>query len=314
MEITSDTQKGNGVETISTQTLSTSNNDKYNELIENNSEGTNIDIKIWSPKNSTHKKTNSLIDYLINHRNEIIDKSNNDKEKLIELSNISSAHKETSTDDIHREYKLLKKKNSFYKSLKWYFVYVLYGLIGGIIVNAINKIELLRYDMIFNILVSPIIYYHSPRNILTKINTKQFWVYYTIPFILGLTFRFLDGIPELSRFMINPDYINTTLQIVLITLLSIGIIIISAYYILISSYPLMNSLLVTIHFLVTFLSMYLYYRSGGKIHIHHYFLGLVMMLVSRNHHSNIVNIIHAYSYGIYIEGISKWGMGAVFWN
>ena len=133
--------------------------------------------------------------------------------------------------------KNLKKKIYFYKSLKWYFVYVLYGLIGGMLINSVTNMPLIRYDMVFNILISPILYYHSPRNILTNIKPKQFWLFYTIPFILGLSFRFLDNIPELNSFIINPDYIQDKVQIILLVLLIIVILIISAYYIFISKFP-----------------------------------------------------------------------------
>jgi hypothetical protein len=36
-------------------------------------------------------------------------------------------------------------------------------------------------------------------------------------------------------------------------------------------------------------------------------------MISRNPYSNIVNIIHGFAYGIYIEGISKWGIDSLFW-
>ena len=76
---------------------------------------------------------------------------------------------------------------------------------------------------------------------------------------------------------------------------------------------IINIILVTIHFLVSFISMYIFYQSGGKIHIHHYFLALCIMLLSRNPYSNVVTIIHGFSYGVYIEGISKWGIDPLFW-
>ena len=57
------------------------------------------------------------------------------------------------------------------------------------------------------------------------------------------------------------------------------------------------------------MSCYYYLLHNGYIHIHHYFIGLVIMLVSRNYHSKIVVIAHAISYAIYIEGISGYGFG-----
>ena len=221
--------------------------------------------------------------------------------------------KETSTEDIGiiNIYEL--KKDIYYRSLKWFSVFMLYGIIGGIFINAISNVKLLNFDMMFNVLISPIIYYHSPRNILTKNSFKQFIFYYTIPFILGLFFRFFDEIPILNNFILDPDDIKTTEQIILLVSIIIGILLITSIYIYISDFPIINIILVTIHFLVSFISMYIFYQSGGKIHIHHYFLALCIMMISRNPYSNIVNIIHGFAYGIYIEGISKWGIDSLFW-
>ncbi len=295
---------------------------------------TNTDsISKVSELNSPHKRSSSVFNYIINHRNEVIEKTINDTEiipskqtielvekpselkNLLEINNLS---KETSTEDIEIELTINKilenKKRRYYRSIRWFSVYMLYGIVGGLLINAITNVKLLNFDMMFNILISPIIYYHSPRKILTKISIKQFGIYYTIPFIFGLFFRFLDQLPFLSNFVLNPDKIKTTSQIILLMLLLIGILIITAYYILISAFPLVNTILISIHFLITFISMYVYYQSGGNIHIHHYFLALCIMLLSRNPHSNLVNIIHSFAYGVYIEGLSKWGLASLFWN
>ena len=169
-------------------------------------------------------------------------------------------------------------------------------------------------DMIFNVIVSPIIYYHSPRNILTNIYKRDFILYYTIPYILGLCFRFLDMIPVLSSFVLNPEYFVTVGQIVLLVLFCLMILLISVYYIFISAEPLINSILLLIEFGLTIGSLYYYNSIGCHIHIHHYFVGLILMMISRNYHSKIVIIIHAFAYGVYIEGISRWGIGPLFWK
>ena len=139
--------------------------------------------------------------------------------------------KETSTDDMSILNIYNSKKKIYHQSLKWFSVFMLYGIIGGMFINAISKVKLLNFDMMFNILISPIIYYHSPRNILTKISLKQFIIFYTIPFILGLFFRFFDEIPILNNFILDPDDIKTTEQIVLLVVIIIGILLISFIYI-----------------------------------------------------------------------------------
>lgn len=280
-------------------------------------------IPNMSPLQSPSKKSGSVLNYIINHRNKVIEKTF----ELKNLSEVDSLSNETTKESLTQDMKINQqneniekiekienKRKRYYKSIRWFSIYVLFGIIGGLLINAITQVELLNFDMIFNILISPIIYYHSPRKILTKISIKQFGIYYTIPFVLGLLFRFLDQISIINQFVLNPNKIQSINQIVLLILLIFGILIISAYYIFISTFPLVNTILLSINFLITFISLYIYYQSGGNIHVHHYFLALCIMLLSRNPHSNIVNIIHALAYGIYIEGISKWGMAALFWS
>ena len=202
--------------------------------------------------------------------------------------------------------------NLYRLSLKWYVVYILYGLIGGIIINLITNTKVIRFDMYFNILISPIIYYNSPRKILTRIDTNIFIFYYTIPFMCGLCFRFMDLIPTLSTFTLNFSDIHSILQISLASIIAILTFIMIIYYIYISSEPLINSLLFVIFTLITTLTCYYYYNSGGMIHIHHYFVGLIIMLLSKNSKHKLVVMIHAIGYAIYIEGLSCWGFAPIF--
>ena len=199
-------------------------------------------------------------------------------------------------------------------SLKWYGVYLLYGLMGGIFINLITISPVMIFDMIFNIMLSPIIYYNSPRKILTRIDKNQFIFYYTIPFICGLFFRFLDMITILSQFTLSFDNINSTVQIILTTLVCIIVLIMIIYYIYISSEPIINFLLFIIFTLIISITCYYFYSDNGKIHIHHYFIGLIIMLLSKNCKYNLVIMIHSVGYAIYIEGISKWGYAPIFWK
>ena len=183
--------------------------------------------------------------------------------------------------------------NYYRLSLKWYFIYLLYGFFGSIFINLITSSRIIKFDMIFNILLSPIIYYNSPRKMLTRITNNELLYYYTIPFICGLFFRFLDYIPILSDFLFNFDNISTSIQITLLCILIIAALIMIAYYIYISNEPLINSLLFFIFVLVSSITCYYYYSMGGNIHIHHYFVGLIVMLLSKNSKYKIVITIHA---------------------
>lgn len=264
------------------------------------------------------KRSPSLLEYILNHRQDIIDKTEN--KHFERLDDEIKIDKETSTIDIEdliqteliNKNKNIKNKN-YYNSIKWYLIFLFYGFIGGVFINLISNTQIVRYDMFFNILSSPIIYYHSPKNILINIPRNKFIKFYTIPFILGLCFRFLSEIPDLSSFILDPNYITTTLDYTLVFVICFCILIISIYYLFISSNPFVNSILLLLYFLSTFIICYLYHNNGGNLHIHHYFLGLIIMLVSKNYHSNIIIIIHSISYGIFIEGISKWGFDKIAW-
>jgi hypothetical protein len=280
------------------------------------------------------KRSASILEYILNHRKDIINKLEDNKyfEKFddeninienINIENIITENKITEnkiTKDIeilmHNEIQEKRNNNknkNYYNLLKWYWVYLFYGFIGGVFINSISNTNILKYDMFFNVLSSPIIYYHSPKNILTNISKIKFIKFYTIPFIIGLFFRFLEYIPALGSFVIDPKYIVSTLDYILISVILCFILLLSLYYLFISSNPILNSILLISQFLITFLVSYFFYKSGGNIHIHHYFIALIIMLVSKNYHSSIIIIIHSISYGVFIEGISKWGFDSIAW-
>jgi hypothetical protein len=246
------------------------------------------------------KKTNSLLEYILKHRKDVLEKL-----EMAHFNKVEEQHQ--IANDVH------VKHNKYYQSIKWYSVFMLYGFVGGIFINGISNATILRFDMFFNIMISPIIYYHSPKNILNHIELSDFLKYYTLPFICGLQFRFLGSIPELNTFVLNPQEINTSLQIILTCIVGFGILCISFYYLFISSNPFVNGSILVAEFIFIVVFNYYFYRQGGNIHIHHYFLALIIMLISKNYHSKLVIVIHAVGYGIYIEGISAWGYGKIFW-
>jgi hypothetical protein len=252
-----------------------------------------------------YKRVPSILEYIVNHRQDILEKVAKERNELMASSiQLTTSHKKTHA---------IITKNTYYRKLIcWYLFYVMYGLIGGVFINFVSSMPLFNYDMWFNVIVSPIIYYHSPRNILLHIPRVDFIRFYTIPFIGGLFFRFLDRIPGVSQFVMDPSYIHTTIQIALLCITLFIIILLAIYYIYISANPLINIALFIAELLLICISGYLFIRNGGNIHIHHYFIGLSIMLVSRNYHSKIVIISHAISYAIYIEGISAYGIDKIY--
>lgn len=256
-----------------------------------------------SPK-SKYRRVSSLLEYIINHRQDIIDKVQNERNENIKCVIVD--------EDEYKEKKKIEKKKFYYNQIKWYFIFLIFGIFGGILINIITNVPIIRFDMIFNIIVSPIIYYHSPRNILTNISLSDFSKYYTVPFIMGLFFRFLEYLPGFSQFILDPNYIHTNLQIILLCFTCFILILLSIYFIYISSNPILNTVFLVSELSTILISSYFFLSYGGTIHIHHYFIGLILMLVSKNYHSKIVIITHAISYAIYIEGISKYGFDGIY--
>ena len=246
------------------------------------------------------KKTNSLLEYILKHRKDVLEKL-----EMAHFNKVEEQHQ--ISNDIH------VKHNKYYQSIKWYSVFMLYGFLGGIFINGISNTTILRFDMFFNIMISPIIYYHSPKNILNHIELSDFVKYYTLPFIFGLQFRFLSRIPELNTFVLNPQEINTSLHIILTCIVGFGILCLSLYYLFISSNPFVNGSILIAEFIFIVAFNYYFYNQGGNFHIHHYFLALIIMLISKNYHSKLVIVIHSIGYGVYIEGISAWGYDKIFW-
>jgi hypothetical protein len=262
------------------------------------------------------KRSASILEYILDHRHNIINKLENNK--YFEQNDDITENKITNDIEILIQNEIHEKRNhnknkNYYIMLKWYWIYLFYGFIGGIFINSISNTKILKYDMFFNVLFSPLIYYHSPKNILTNISKQKFIKCYTIPFVFGLFFRFLDYIPTLSSFVLDPNYIVSTIDYILVALILFCILLLSIYYLFISSNPILNSVLLLSQFLITFIIFYMFYNSGGNIHFHHYFIALILMLVSKNYHSSIVIVIHAISYGVFIEGISKWGFDSIAW-
>lgn len=252
-----------------------------------------------------YKRVPSILEYIVNHRQDILEKVAKERNELM-----MSSTKKAAVDK--KTHELITKNTYYHKLICWYLLFVMYGLIGGIFINFVSNMPLFNYDVWFNVIVSPIIYYHSPRNILLNIPRIDFIRYYTLPFIIGLFFRFLDRIPGVSQFVMDPSYIQTTIQIALLCITLFIIILLSIYYIYISANPLINIVLFIAELLLICISGYLFIQNGGNIHIHHYFIGLSIMLVSRNYHSKIVIISHAISYAIYIEGISAYGIDKIY--
>jgi hypothetical protein len=204
-------------------------------------------------------------------------------------------------------------EKQYIQSIQFYLLYLVYGFLGGVIFNStMSKDRIVTFDMIFNCMISPILYYHSPKHILMKIDRNVLLFCYTPFYLLGLCFRFLDGIPEINTFTLDLITIDSITKIILSTCVLIGILAMCSYYIYKSRFPKINGILFVLYLSFIIVSFYLFYHNGGRIYFHHYFIGLLVMIISRNYHSNIVVVIHAFAYGVYIDGISRWGFASIY--
>jgi hypothetical protein len=204
-------------------------------------------------------------------------------------------------------------EKQYIQSIQFYLLYLVYGFLGGVIFNStMSKDRIVTFDMIFNCMISPILYYHSPKHILMKIDRNVLLFCYTPFYLLGLCFRFLDGIPEINTFTLDLITIDSITKIILSTCVLIGILAMCSYYIYKSRFPKINGILFVLYLSFIIVSFYLFYHNGGTVYFHHYFIGLLVMIISRNYHSNIVVVIHAFAYGVYIDGISRWGFASIY--
>ena len=234
-----------------------------------------------------------------------------DKAGIVLCSSLTKTNDLQSIDEAITE--PVNNEKQYIQSIQFYFLYVVYGLLGGVIFNStLSKDKIVTFDMIFNCMISPIIYYHSPKHILMKIDRNVLLFCYTPCYLLGLCFRFLDIIPEINTFTLDLITIDSATKIILSTCVLVGIIGICSYYIYKSRFPKINGILFLVYITSIIVSFYLFYHNGGTIYFHHYFIGLLVMIISRNYHSNIVVVIHAFAYGVYIDGISRWGYASIY--
>ena len=187
----------------------------------------NLSLLEHSSPNATLKKSNSLLEYIINHRQDILEKVE------LERQNVSNGSPKRPVPE--NEIRELEKKVEYINTIRWFVIFALYGFIGGILINAVSNVILINYDMIFNLLISPIIYYHSPRNILCNISIQDFIKYYSCFFLFGLGFRFLDLLPGFNEFALDPTNIKTPTQIGLCIFVCVLLFLLSVYFIIISS-------------------------------------------------------------------------------
>lgn len=141
------------------------------------------------------------------------------------------------------------------------------------------------------------------------------WLFYIVPFFIGLHFTYLDHIPFLQKIAFSKSFMvkfrpSHWLLLFFGTAFICAILSYQFYLFYIHErwiYPLI-SIGIAIFFLVL---IRIAKKIGGQptyIHVHHYQIGGVLMLFTP--FQNIVSSIsQALAAGVYVEGVARWGMG-----
>ena len=138
------------------------------------------------------------IDETYTHKtNNIKDQKQKSKQDEIIFNNLKSNQniESLSNDIVENKANVNKiettsKNKNYYRMIYYYFIYLLFGFFGGLYINLISHVSLINFDMLFNIIISPILFYHSPRNIL--MNLYKFYSSYLSVNIFAFLIEFLD--------------------------------------------------------------------------------------------------------------------------
>jgi len=143
------------------------------------------------------------------------------------------------------------------------------------------------------------------------------WCCYIIPFFVGLHFTYLDYFPFLQAITITASELKKLRCAHWLFLFGVAVLIsiFLAYHIylffqhqLIVWYGSISGIL-----LVLFSCCWLYFvkRKQMRLHVHHFQIGAGLMAFTP--FQNVVSsIIQGISAGIFVEGISRWGMDSTF--
>tara|TARA_B100000925_G_scaffold133_2_gene135 strand:- start:29 stop:1060 length:1032 start_codon:yes stop_codon:yes gene_type:complete len=282
---------------------------------------------VFSPKKSViNRKTGKTPDYLSIDLENINDTIINSPVispmvSIDENIEIQDECTEDNVDDVTgKKYKnIFNDPNLYIMNLMGYFYYLILSSISTIIINSVtNENIIFPIDSILFVYLSPIFYKLCFREIFfysLKEEKKIIKYIYPVSIILGFCIRFLDYIPFFSKFILNTQsFINNPEYIALFCLLlfyMFGIFFNELYK---SNYRKLNFCFLLAGGLFIFFTINYNLHNNYIIHAHHYFIGLLFHMVCQTKKSKISVINNAIGLGVFLEGISKWGFGSLYYR
>jgi len=243
----------------------------------------------------------------------------NDEVSTVYSINEDYNENETDIDSNNKKKDILNDARLYITNLGGYFYYLILTTVITLIINAATQENpLFNIDSIFFVYLSPIFYKLSFREIFfysLKHDKKMIKFYYPSAVIFGFCIRFLDYIPFFQKFVLNTKlFINNPAYIILFSILLLYMFLIFFNELYKSKYRKLNFGLLITGCLFIFLTVSFQFNNEVVLHIHHYFIGLILHIVCQTKRSKISVINNGIGLGIFIEGISKWGFGDLYYR
>jgi len=212
-----------------------------------------------------------------------------------------------------------EKINNYKITIFGYFYYCLLSIGIPSLMNALTEGSAkLNADILFNLYISPLIYKICFRHHFLqcyKYNKKKIIVYF-IFYMIGFSFRFLDNIKYLQTFVLNTaffDY-NDPIHVVLFLCITLYLLFTFIYEIRDTVCWKLNIAILIFGLIFVFVSLNQFVKQGIVYHFHHFFVGLIFHIVCQRYNKYISLINNAIGFGIYIEGVSRWGYGRIIFT
>jgi len=243
----------------------------------------------------------------------------NDEVSTVYSINEDYNENETDIDSNNKKKDILNDARLYITNLGGYFYYLILTTVITLIINAATQENpLFNIDSIFFVYLSPIFYKLAFREIFfysLKHDKKMIKFYYPSAVIFGFCIRFLDYIPFFQKFVLNTKlFINNPAYIILFSALLLYMFLIFFNELYKSKYRKLNFGLLITGCLFIFLTVSFQFNNEVVLHVHHYFIGLILHIVCQTKRSKISVINNGIGLGIFIEGISRWGFGDLYYR
>ena len=184
-----------------------------------------------------------------------------------------------------------------------------------IILSHLDQEEIdFHIDDLIYFLTLPILCAFPINHLLSKQNYKHY-ITYALGYFNGINFSLLSSLSNLGDFALNTYKFKKEDQLhiaVLILLIIFGIYSIG-YTLYVSKKRKLVSMLIFTPMIIIAIYCAVKESQGYIIHIHHYLIGLFLVLISY-HPRYITLIINSVAFGVYLEGIVQWGYAPLIYE